>query len=157
MAMHSTHDVIILGGGLVGITLAIALDAHGLSSAIVDPAPPATTLAPGFDGRASAVASAPWRMLKAIGVADRLEGQGCPIAAIRVSDGLAPGGLVFDPAPEDGAVGMSSGLTYVPGMFATDEELGQLCEVVKKYGGYYCPHTRSYGKGGCQEFNLQSR
>ncbi len=104
--MEITHDVIILGGGLVGLTLAIALDAHGLSCAVIDPAPPATTLAADFDGRASAIASAPWRMLQAIGVADRLEGQGCPIAAIRVSDGLAPGGLVFDPAPEDGAVGI---------------------------------------------------
>ncbi|TVV74875.1 UbiH/UbiF/VisC/COQ6 family ubiquinone biosynthesis hydroxylase [Sphingomonas solaris] len=102
----SLHDVVILGGGLVGITLAIALDAHGLTSAVIDPASPATTLAPGFDGRASAVASAAWRMLGAIGVAARLEGQGCPIAAIRVTDGLAPGGLVFDPAPEDGAVGI---------------------------------------------------
>lgn len=40
---------------------------------------------------------------------------------------------------EEGAVGMSSGLTYVPGAFADDAELAQLCEVVKQYGGYYCP------------------
>ena len=53
---------------------------------------------------------------------------------------------------EEGAVGMSSGLTYVPGMFADDEELGQLCEVVKQYGGYYCPHHRSYGKGAMQAY-----
>ena len=31
-------DVIILGGGLVGLTLAIALDRHGLSSIVIDPA-----------------------------------------------------------------------------------------------------------------------
>ena len=99
-------DVIILGGGLVGLTLAIALDAHGIGSIVVDPADPAATLGAGFDGRASAVASAPQRMLEAIGVAARLEGQGCPIAAIQVSDGLAPGGLVFDPDPQDGAVGV---------------------------------------------------
>ena len=53
-------DVIILGGGLVGATLGIALDAHGLSSIIVDPADPAVTLAAGFDGRASAWARV-WR------------------------------------------------------------------------------------------------
>ncbi|WP_231639378.1 FAD-dependent monooxygenase [Sphingomonas profundi] len=104
--IESTHDVIILGGGLVGLTLAIALDAHGLSAAVIDPADPQAMLASGFDGRASAVASAPWRMLEAIGVGDRLAGQGCPIAAIRVSDGLAPGGLMFDPAADDGAVGI---------------------------------------------------
>jgi 2-octaprenyl-6-methoxyphenol hydroxylase len=90
-------DVIILGGGLVGATLALAIDAHGLSSTVIDPADPAVTLAPGFDGRASAVASASGRMLDAIGVGARLAGQGCPIAAIRVSDGLAPGRLDFVP------------------------------------------------------------
>ncbi|CZT21568.1 uncharacterized protein RCC_07431 [Ramularia collo-cygni] len=53
---------------------------------------------------------------------------------------------------EEGAVGMSSGLTYVPGMFAPDDEIAQLCEVVVRYGGYYCPHTRSYGKGALQAY-----
>ena len=53
---------------------------------------------------------------------------------------------------EEGAVGMSSGLTYVPGNFATDAELAELCEVVKTYGGYYCPHHRSYGKGALQAY-----
>lgn len=99
-------DVIILGGGLVGLTLAIALDRHGLSSIVVDPADPAATLAPAYDGRATAVASASWRMLEAIGVADRLEGQGCPIGTIRVSDGLEPGGLVFEPEAGDDALGI---------------------------------------------------
>jgi 2-octaprenyl-6-methoxyphenol hydroxylase len=93
-------DVIILGGGLVGLTLAIALDRHGLSSIVIDPADPERTAAPAFDGRATAVASASWRMLDAIGIGARLEGEGCPIRSIRVSDGLEPGGLVFD-AGED--------------------------------------------------------
>ena len=53
---------------------------------------------------------------------------------------------------EEGGVGMSSGLTYVPGNFADDDELAQLCEVVKQYGGYYCPHHRSYGKGAIQAY-----
>ena len=100
-----SSDVIMLGGGLVGLTLAIALDAHGLSATVVDPADPAATLSAGFDGRASAVASASWRMLEAIGVGEWLAGKGCPIAAIRVQDGLAPGGLMFDPPVEDGPLG----------------------------------------------------
>ena len=99
-------DVIILGGGLVGATLAVALAAHGLSSTVVDPADPAVTLAPGFDGRASAVASASGRMLDAIGLGERLAGQGCAIERIRVSDGLAPGRLDFEPDAEDGALGV---------------------------------------------------
>ena len=45
----------------------------------------------------------------------------------------------------EGAVGMSSGLTYTPGMFATTDELTRLCSMVAEYGGYYSPHTRSYG------------
>ena len=53
---------------------------------------------------------------------------------------------------EEGAIGMSSGLTYVPGSFAPDEEIAQLCKVVKQFGGYYCPHTRSYGKGALKAY-----
>ena len=99
-------DVIILGGGLIGLTLAIALDRHGLSSIVIDPADPARTLAPAYDGRATAVASASWRMLEAIGIAERLEGEGCPIRTIRVSDGLAPGGIVFEPGEDDDPLGI---------------------------------------------------
>ena len=99
-------DVIILGGGLVGATLGVALGAHGLRSVVVDPADPAVTLAPGFDGRASAVASASGRLLDAIGVGARLAGQGCAIRQIRVSDGLEPGALDFIPDADDGALGV---------------------------------------------------
>ncbi|MFF9016052.1 amidohydrolase family protein [Streptomyces sp. NPDC014870] len=53
---------------------------------------------------------------------------------------------------EQGAVGMSSGLTYTPGMYAKDTELGELCKVVAEYGGYYCPHHRSYGAGALQAY-----
>lgn len=98
-------DVIILGGGLVGATLALALDAHGVGSIVVDPADPAVMLAPGFDGRASAIASASGRMLDAIGVGARLAGQGCAIRHIRVSDGLAPGKLDFRPGERDDPLG----------------------------------------------------
>src|SRR5687768_3955385 len=99
-------DVIILGGGLVGLTLAIALDRHGLSSIVVDPADPETQLAPVYDGRATAVASASWRMLEAIGVGERLQCEACPIRAIRVSDGLEPGGISFDPPVDDDPLGL---------------------------------------------------
>ncbi|MBX9795492.1 UbiH/UbiF/VisC/COQ6 family ubiquinone biosynthesis hydroxylase [Sphingomonas sp.] len=102
----SKADVLILGGGLVGCTLALALDAHGISSIVVDPADPAHTLSPGFDGRASAIASASGRMLDAIGVGARLQGLGCPIASIRVSDGLAPGALDFAPDDAGDALGV---------------------------------------------------
>ncbi|MGW3420995.1 N-acyl-D-amino-acid deacylase family protein [Streptomyces phaeochromogenes] len=53
----------------------------------------------------------------------------------------------------DGAVGMSSGLTYTPGMYAKDAELTELCRVVAEYGGYYCPHHRSYGAGALDAYS----
>src|SRR6185436_16922614 len=98
-------DVIILGGGLVGLSLALALDRHGLAALVVDPAEPAAQVAPAYDGRATAVSSSSWRMLEALGVAARLEGTTCPIRAIRVSDGLAPGGILFDPGDEADPLG----------------------------------------------------
>ncbi|MFI1209193.1 amidohydrolase family protein [Streptomyces sp. NPDC020802] len=52
----------------------------------------------------------------------------------------------------EGAVGMSSGLTYTPGMYAKDAELTELCRVVARYGGYYCPHHRSYGAGALDAY-----
>ncbi|MFJ8769471.1 N-acyl-D-amino-acid deacylase family protein [Streptomyces clavifer] len=54
---------------------------------------------------------------------------------------------LVDQGMAEGAVGMSSGLTYTPGMYANDAELTELCRVVAGHGGYYCPHHRSYGAG----------
>ncbi|MBM7245020.1 D-aminoacylase [Rhodococcus fascians] len=53
---------------------------------------------------------------------------------------------------QDGAVGMSSGLTYTPGMYADTSELRALCEVVADFGGFYAPHTRSYGAGAIDAY-----
>jgi 2-octaprenyl-6-methoxyphenol hydroxylase len=93
-------DVIIFGGGLVGLALASALDSSGVSAIVVDPADPAPRADAAFDGRTSAVSSSSMRMLRTIGVADHLAEPGCPIWRIAVADGLRPGGLHFD--PDDG-------------------------------------------------------
>jgi len=53
-------------------------------------------------------------------------------------------GLLAD-GLEAGAAGMSSGLTYAPGMYASTSELEALCAVVAEHGGYWAPHTRGYG------------
>lgn len=103
---NASADILISGGGLVGHTLALALAAHGLSSIVVDPADPVTTLAPTFDGRASAIGSANWKMFEAIGLAPLLRDHGCPIERIWVSDGLKPGELDFAPAADDGFLGI---------------------------------------------------
>ena len=89
-------DVIIFGGGLVGLALASALDSSGVSAILVDPADPAPRADASFDGRTSAVSSSSMRMLQTIGVADHLAEPGCPIERIAVADGLEPGGLHFD-------------------------------------------------------------
>lgn len=50
---------------------------------------------------------------------------------------------ILDQAMADGAVGMSSGLIYAPGVFAETEELIELCAVLKDYNGIYASHIRS--------------
>ena len=94
-------DVIIFGGGLVGLALASALDSSGLSAILVDPADPGERKSAAFDGRTSAVSSSSMRMLETIGVTQHLPAEGCPIRKIQVADGLDPGGLGFEPEDEE--------------------------------------------------------
>ncbi|MFF4273287.1 amidohydrolase family protein [Streptomyces sp. NPDC001536] len=101
----------------------------------------------GFEGRGIAVNAAylipqgTVRML-AVGWEDR---EATPQELDRMRQLVAEG-------MEQGAVGMSSGLTYTPGMYAKDAELTELCRVVARYGGYYCPHHRSYGAGALEAY-----
>ncbi len=99
------RDVIIIGGGLVGMTLALALATHGVTSAMVDAADLDATLTAAFDGRASAIASASATMFRAIGLGPLLDERSCPIHRIRVSDGVAARPLVFDALATDGVGG----------------------------------------------------
>lgn len=97
-AASNRFDALIVGGGLVGQSLAIALAAHELSVAVIERAEPEQHLDPGFDGRASAIASASARMLRTLGLDALIDTEGCPIRAIRVTDGLTPRPLHFDSA-----------------------------------------------------------
>ncbi len=49
-------------------------------------------------------------------------------------------------AMEDGAVGFSTGLTYVPGAYAEPTEVVALAQVAARYGGLYATHMRDEGK-----------
>ena len=98
-------DVIILGGGLVGLALAAALDASGLSTIVIDPADPTTRTNAAFDGRTSAVSSSSWRMFETVGISNHFPVPGCPIRRIEVADGLEPGGLAFDPGEDEEPLG----------------------------------------------------
>jgi N-acyl-D-amino-acid deacylase len=53
---------------------------------------------------------------------------------------------------EEGAFGLSAGLSYAPGMYAATAELVELCRVVASYGGYFGPHQRSYGAGAMEGY-----
>ncbi|MDE1172380.1 MAG: FAD-dependent monooxygenase [Parvibaculaceae bacterium] len=85
-------DVVIVGGGLAGLPLALALAKGGLEVTVIDAIAPATSADPGFDGRTSAIAFSSCRMLDELGVMTRLKGQTQPINDILVSDGRVRGG-----------------------------------------------------------------
>lgn len=80
-------DVIVVGGGMIGLTLACALAEAGITSMVIDTADPDQVQRAAFDGRATAIAYAPYRMLTSIGVWRHLAPDAEPITEIRVSDG----------------------------------------------------------------------
>lgn len=82
-----SYDVILSGGGLVGLSLAIALADAGLEVAVVDRLDPATVVDEPFDGRASAIARGSQHVLAATGVWQHVGSEAAPILDIRVSDG----------------------------------------------------------------------
>ena len=104
--MADKRDLLILGGGLVGMTLALAAARKGISSHVVDRADPAELTAEGFDGRASAISTASWNLFENIGLADALAPHGCPIQSIAVTDGMKPGRIDFTPEPHEGSLGV---------------------------------------------------
>src|ERR1700744_6603175 len=80
-------DPIVCGGGMGGLTLALAAAQGGLDVAVIDALPPSAVLAASFDGRVSALAYASVRMLTALGVWPHLERHAQPIHEILVTDG----------------------------------------------------------------------
>ncbi|MCB2079632.1 MAG: UbiH/UbiF/VisC/COQ6 family ubiquinone biosynthesis hydroxylase [Novosphingobium sp.] len=99
------RDLVILGGGLVGMTLALAAARAGITSHVIDKADPAELTAEGADGRASAISTASWNLFANIGLADRLAPLGCPIDSIAVTDRMKPGRIDFRPEPDEGSLG----------------------------------------------------
>lgn len=82
--MDARHDVLIVGGGLVGASLAIALDRLGLDTGLVE-ATPAGALPAVFDERNLSFAAATVNALTALGVMDKLRAPTGPIRRIHVS------------------------------------------------------------------------
>lgn len=93
---HERIDALIVGGGMVGSTLASALGGAGLDVVVVDRAAPPQQTDPAFDGRTSAIAHGSRMVLEGIGVWRRVAHEAEPILDIRVSDGDAPFFLHYD-------------------------------------------------------------
>jgi len=90
---EDTADVAIVGGGMVGMTLAAALGGAGLAVVIVDAEAPAARTAAPFDGRSSAIAFGSQQVLAGVGAWTGMAAEAQPILDIRVSDGDGRGGV----------------------------------------------------------------
>ena len=86
---YMDFDVIIVGGGLTGVTLALALDQSGIHTAIIDQNTPGVEPNHNFNGRSYAIAAASQKMLNVLGLWDNLAKCAQPILEIKVSDGYA--------------------------------------------------------------------
>src|SRR5690242_10116996 len=100
--MMRQADIVISGGGMVGLSLGLALAQGGFRTVVADIAPMTAQLDPRFDGRVSALAYASIRMYRALGVWDGLAKDGAPGRA------ASPFSLHFDSAevgaPQLGAI-----------------------------------------------------
>lgn len=87
--MAKDTDILIAGGGLNGMALAIALGQAGVGVTLVDPIASETRADPEFDGRGYALSLSSQRLLKAIGIWKVVADKSQPILHITVSDGRA--------------------------------------------------------------------
>lgn len=89
-------DIIITGGGMVGMSMAIAAARLGRTVTVLERTAMPAQLDPGFDGRVSALALGSVHMLSAIGAWEGMRAQAEPILDIRVSDGDTPFFVHYD-------------------------------------------------------------
>ncbi len=92
----SRTELIIVGGGLVGLTLAIACAEGGIEVAVIDREAPEAMLAEPFDGRTTAIAYGSQQVLGGIGLWPMVAADAQPILEIRVADGGSPFFLHYD-------------------------------------------------------------
>ncbi len=91
-----TYDLVISGGGVVGMTLAAGLAQNGLTVALVEYNDIAESLNDEFDGRSYAISYAPYIMMRALGLWDKWAKDAQPINEIHITDGHSPLFLHFD-------------------------------------------------------------
>lgn len=90
------HDVIIVGGGMVGMAAAIAFATAGIRSAVIERVPHPRQLESRFDGRTAAISLGTKRLLDTIGAWQHMAPHAQPISDIRVIDGNSPMFLHYD-------------------------------------------------------------
>jgi 2-octaprenyl-6-methoxyphenol hydroxylase len=98
--MSQSEPIIIVGGGLVGASLAIALDAAGLPAVLIEAAAPRVDEQPSYDERNLALARATVNGLDAIGVWDFARQKATPIQHIHTSRAGDFGSVRLDAAAE---------------------------------------------------------
>ena len=84
--MTQPFDIAIVGGGMVGASLAVALAPLGLKVALVEAVPHGNASQPSFDERTTALSNASRRMLETLGVWSDVQASATPIRKIHVSD-----------------------------------------------------------------------
>ncbi|HHM04621.1 MAG TPA: 2-octaprenyl-6-methoxyphenyl hydroxylase [Gammaproteobacteria bacterium] len=80
------YDILIVGGGMVGASLALSLADSGLSIGVIEAVPFRSSGQPSYDDRAIALAQGTRRIFSAMGVWEVLEGEVTPIRHIHISD-----------------------------------------------------------------------
>lgn len=86
-AENQSAELIIVGGGLVGLTLAIACAEGGIDTLVIEAESPDTLTNPNYDGRTCAIAHGSQQVLAALGAWDAIAPTAQPILDIRVTDG----------------------------------------------------------------------
>ena len=145
--MTHDSDILIVGGGLNGPALALALAQAGFRVTVIDALSEKIRKNAAFDGRAYALALASVRLLRAIGIWDQVADQAQPMLEIKVSDGRAGEGpspffMHFDHAEiEEGPMGhmledrylrraflaalaATPGITHISGETVTNQAIG---------------------------------
>ncbi len=126
-----TTDILIAGGGLAGLSLAVALKSALGADAAVTVADPSFARAPVDDGRAAAFAAAACRMFRTLGVWDAVEPEAQPILDMVVTDSrtmdpVRPVFLTFggDVAPGEPFASMAPNATVLHSLRRRAEALG---------------------------------
>lgn len=97
--MQKKYDVVIVGAGMVGLSLALKLKDGGLSVLLVEKGAFEDIFADTYDGRASAIAFGCFRMWKDLGLYDAFIDHACPMREIMVTDGYLPEALGAKKSP----------------------------------------------------------